>query len=127
MKHVATWFSAIFLVLGPASLQANDDGTGIVWDQISQNFGTATQGELVTIYFMYENHSDEPVTITEASPSCGCTVANYTETVQPGQRGFVQADLDTAGRLGAITRRVDVQFDNGHRVVLSFSGVIEAP
>lgn len=73
------------------------------------DFGEAVEGEIVKARFKLINTGNEPLTIIDAKPSCGCTVADYyKEPIAPGKTGWVEASVDTDGRPGELTKSVTV-------------------
>ncbi|MGD1893557.1 MAG: DUF1573 domain-containing protein [Cyclobacteriaceae bacterium] len=79
------------------------------WDATSHNFGDIKPQQPQTIAFTFTNKTKQPVVITQAKGSCGCTVANYTqEPIAPGEVGTVKATYNAAS-LGAFSKTVAVK------------------
>jgi hypothetical protein len=58
--------------------------------------------------FKFKNVGDEPLVITSARGSCGCTVPTYTEqAIQPGKEGEIKVTYAT-DRVGPFTKGVSV-------------------
>jgi hypothetical protein len=73
------------------------------------DFGEAIEGEIVKARFELTNTGDEPLTIIDAKPSCGCTVADFSkDPIAPGKKGWVEANVDTDGRPGDLVKSVTV-------------------
>ena len=71
------------------------------WDQIMYNFGTIKQGEFVNYTFKFTNNGTEPLTISNASASCGCTVPQWPrEAIAPGATGEIVVRFDSKGKSG---------------------------
>jgi hypothetical protein len=65
------------------------------------NFGTIKQGEKVVHEFVFENTGKEPLMITEAHGSCGCTVPDYPkEPIMKGEKKVIKVTFDSAGKMG---------------------------
>ncbi|MDL2228344.1 DUF1573 domain-containing protein [Bacteroidales bacterium OttesenSCG-928-K03] len=66
-------------------------GPKIEFDNTSHNFGEILVGAKdVTHDFIFTNTGDEPLMITNAKATCGCTVPKWTKTpVMPGETGTV--------------------------------------
>lgn len=66
----------------------NDDANqaSFKFETEEHNFGTIKQGESVTYEFKFSNTGNEPIIITKAEGSCGCTVPIYPkEPIMKGQ------------------------------------------
>lgn len=73
------------------------------------DFGEVIEGELVRAKFEIKNTGKVPLKIFEVKPSCGCTLAEYTkEAVEPGKSAWVEAEVNTAGMSGGISKTVTV-------------------
>ena len=56
----------------------------------THDFGKIPQGKPVTVEMRFTNVGDEPLIISSVEPTCGCTVAKYTQTpVKKGEIGSV--------------------------------------
>ena len=74
----------------------------------THDFGKIEQGKPVTHEFAFKNTGTEPIIITDASASCGCTKPSWSkEPVAPGQTGKVSATFNAAG-MGPFTKTVTV-------------------
>ena len=103
--------------------------TTIKWIDTLQNFGTVDKGEKVKITFKFENDGSKPLFITNVSPSCGCTVADYTkDAILPGKEGAVTGEFDSNhGSAGHIHKSIMVTSNskNKPRSVLIFEGEVK--
>ncbi len=85
------------------------EAKSLSWNATSHDFGDIKHQQPKTISFTFTNNSDEPVIITEAKGSCGCTVASYTQQpIAPGEEGTVKATYNAA-KLGAFSKTVAVK------------------
>lgn len=104
--------------------------TTAVWTDSLQNFGTVEKGKQVKIVFHVKNTGTKPLFITSASPSCGCTVADFTKSAIPvGSTGEVNASFDSNhGAAGGIHKTIYVVSNtNPASTKLVFEGkVLEA-
>lgn len=83
--------------------------TSIQWLDSVQNFGKLTEGEKVIISFHFKNTGNKPLVITNVNASCGCTVPEKPEApVPPGGEGVIKAEFNSAGRVGANSKYVNV-------------------
>jgi hypothetical protein len=83
--------------------------TTIKYEQESFDFGVVNEGDLVTHVFKFKNTGNEPLTITNAKASCGCTVPNWSkEPVAPGASGEIKVEFNSKGKPGNQSKRVTV-------------------
>lgn len=73
------------------------------------NFGKITDGEKVEYNFRFLNTGNNPLIITSASASCGCTIPEKPEEpVKPGETGFLKVVFNSKGRVGEVHKDVYV-------------------
>lgn len=66
-----------------------------------RDFGKVLPGQKLTHRFTFTNTGTADLELRQVKPSCGCTIANYTQTpVKPGEKGFVELVFDTEGKMG---------------------------
>jgi hypothetical protein len=70
--------------------------------------GTVPVGQPIEVVFTIRNLGGAPLEITQVRPACGCTVAEYDETIAPGGSGTVRAVVDTKSELGPNAKAVTV-------------------
>lgn len=82
--------------------------TAIQWlDSTTQDLGKVKEGQVLEISWRFKNTGNKPLIITNASASCGCTVAEKPEEpIAPGGEGLIKAKFDSKGREG--TQHKDV-------------------
>src|SRR5689334_6062366 len=56
-----------------------------------KDFGTVAKGEKLDWSFEVKNTGTTDLEIIAAKPTCGCTVADFTKLIKPGQAGKVTA------------------------------------
>ena len=93
-----------------------------VWDA-----GKVIPGDKVVHDFVLRNEGTAPLTVTDVRPACGCTVAEFDETIAPGATGKIHAVLDTASFSGAIAKGITVLTDDPAqpRVELTVKATVE--
>jgi hypothetical protein len=119
----------ICLVSGVVSLTGYSQSktAAISFYETSFNFGDIQEsGGLKTHNFEFTNTGGEALVIQNVSTSCGCTTPDWTkEPVMPGQKGFVSAAYNPAGRPGSFEKYITVQSNAEPAVVkLTISGVV---
>lgn len=87
--------------------------TSIEFAETEYDFGTVTEGEKVTHVYKFKNTGQEPLIISNAKATCGCTVPNWPrEPIAPGDDGELTVVFDTKnkGKVGGQlqTKRVTV-------------------
>ena len=84
--------------------------TNIQWiDPTYQELGKVKEGQVVEVTWRFKNSGNKPLIITNASASCGCTVADKPEEpILPGKEGIIKAKFDSKGREGMQRKEVYV-------------------
>lgn len=73
------------------------------------DFGKIKEGSLVEYSFRFKNTGSNPLIITNAVGSCGCTVAEKPEQpVLPGEIGYLKVKFDSQNRVGEAHKTVTV-------------------
>lgn len=69
------------------------------------------EDSVVSHDFTLRNTGQHPVRITSITPSCGCTVAELSETLlKPGQTSILKASYDPANRPGNFIKSIQIQY-----------------
>jgi hypothetical protein len=80
------------------------------------DFGKIKQNVPATATFVVTNISSEPLLIDQATPTCGCTISDYTKTpIAPGKTGTIKATYNAAA-LGHIDKTLTVKFAGANDV-----------
>jgi hypothetical protein len=87
----------------PNAQVVNDEPVGpltsIQFEQMEYNYGTINEGELVEHVFKFTNTGKEPLIISKASGSCGCTVPDWPKNpIPPGGQGEIAVKFDSKGK-----------------------------
>ncbi|MGE0561143.1 MAG: DUF1573 domain-containing protein [Flavobacteriales bacterium] len=65
------------------------------------DFGTITQGEVVSTNFKFKNVGKSDLIISSAQGSCGCTVPEWPkEPIKPGESGKIAVTFNSTGKQG---------------------------
>lgn len=93
------------------------------------NFGTIKQGESVTHDFEFTNTGTEPIIITSANATCGCTVPAWPkEPIAKGQKGTIKVTFNSAGKMGLQDKTVTINSNAKQSpMVLHLKGAVESP
>ncbi len=73
-----------------------------------KDFGTVPKGQKIEWAFEVKNTGTTDLEILAAKPTCGCTVADFTKIIKPGQTGKVTAHVDTTNFAGPISKSVQL-------------------
>jgi hypothetical protein len=88
---------------------AKADPAIIKFNEESHDFGKITEGEKVTHIFKFYNGSMQPLIITNAVASCGCTTPTWPKTpVLPGKEGEISVTFNSAGKQGLQDKQITV-------------------
>ncbi|HYV90814.1 MAG TPA: DUF1573 domain-containing protein [Chitinophagales bacterium] len=91
------------------------------WD-----FGDIPQGTPVTHVFEYSNSGKQPLIVSQATASCGCTTPVWTkEPVMTGKSGTVSVTFNAA-REGTFIKTVTVLSNTGNPKYLTIKGNVIA-
>jgi archaellum component FlaG (FlaF/FlaG flagellin family) len=86
----------------------NKNQAEITFEKETHDFALVTQNNPATYTFTFKNTGKEPLIITNASASCGCTTPEWTkEPIMPGKKGFVKATYNAAS-LGVFNKAINV-------------------
>lgn len=103
--------------------------TSIQWlDSVHQDLGKVKEGSVLEISWRFKNTGTKPLIISNASASCGCTVAEKPEEpIAPGAESIIKAKFDSKDRVGMQNKEVYVLANtngsNNHQ--LSFTVEVE--
>ena len=96
------------MAAAPNSNLASTDVAVAVVDNLVFDFGKIKQGVPATHEFSFVNKGKVPMIITNAQPSCGCTIPSWTkDPIPPGGSGYVKATYNAAS-VGAFDKSVTV-------------------
>jgi len=135
MKHLLG-ICAIFLMASfqlaaqttPAEPVANPDSKAVfALESDVVDYGTIDQGGEPLRLAKFKNTGTEPLIISGAKGSCGCTVPNWPkEPIMPGETSQIEIRYDTK-RVGAINKTVTVTSnDPAGKHVIRVVGTINA-
>ncbi|MGB6036007.1 MAG: DUF1573 domain-containing protein [Cryomorphaceae bacterium] len=99
-----------FTVMGGYAQEAKavTGGPEISVDKEVHDYGTIKQGANGTCEFALTNTGSEPLIISRAKGSCGCTVPEWPkEPIMPGESAVMTVRYDTK-RVGAINKSVTI-------------------
>lgn len=103
-------------------------GPQIEFDRTEHDYGEVEQGGDGTTEFVFTNTGTEPLIISKAKGSCGCTVPEWPkEPIAPGAKSAIKVKYDTK-RVGPISKSVTItsnSVDNS-TALLKIKGSVQA-
>ena len=88
---------------------AKADPAILKFNEESFDFGKITEGEKVTHVFKFYNGSTQPLIISNAVASCGCTTPTWPKTpILPGKEGVISVTFNSAGKQGLQDKQITV-------------------
>lgn len=83
--------------------------TNMDFSETEFDFGNLTAGESVTHMFKFKNTGKEPLVISNAKGSCGCTVPKWPkEPIAPGKSGEIEVKFDSKNKSGKQSKNVTI-------------------
>jgi len=111
-------YTVLFFAAGAGMANAQDKAAGasadgnqaeMTFDAEEFNFGTIKQNDLVNHEFVFTNTGKEPLIITEAHGTCGCTVPQWPkEPIKKGEKGVIKVTFNSAGKMGMQDKTVTI-------------------
>lgn len=119
------------LVNNPKSASSNnpEDAPSIKFENANHDFGKTMQGERLSYAFKFTNVGKKDLLISQASASCGCTVADFPQNpISPGGTGNITVVFDTKGLKGYQSKSINV-FANTipNQISLGITAMVEIP
>ena len=97
------------------------------FDVEEYNYGSIKQGESVSYEFVFTNTGKEPLIISNAQASCGCTVPQWPkEPIKKGEKGSIKVSFNSTGKMGMQDKTVTITSNakSGNKV-LHMKGNVE--
>ncbi len=83
--------------------------TVMTFTETEFNFGKVKAGEKVEHEYSFKNTGKEPLVISNAKGSCGCTVPEWPkEPIAPGATAKIRVNFDSKGKSGPQTKQVTI-------------------
>jgi len=110
MKRFTTFLcTLLFGMLLMAQAEANPNAAEFRFDNERHDFGEIDEGPKVTHEFSFTNVGKEPLIITNARASCGCTVPKWPkEPILPGQSSSIKVEYNTKGRPNSFNKAITI-------------------
>lgn len=113
----------------PSAAPANPNAPDFKFNEEEFNFGTIKQGETVTHEFTFVNTGKDPLIISSAQGSCGCTVPTWPkDPIAKGASSTIKVTFNSAGKMGMQDKTVTIQSNaKTNPKVIHMKGNVEAP
>lgn len=99
-----------------------DKLAAIEFEELEFDFGEVIEGQKVVHEYRFTNTGENPLVITSAKGSCGCTVPEYPkDPISPGASAVITVNFDSEGRVGPANKTVTLQANtspNTHTLIL---------
>ena len=111
----------------PAAPVVNPNAAEIKFEKETHDYGTITQGADGSCEFKFKNTGKEPLVISNAQGSCGCTVPSWPkEPIKPGETNVIKVHYDTK-RVGGINKSVTITSNaKNSPIVIHITGTVNA-
>jgi len=102
------------------------NGPEIAFENETYDFGVLKQGAPCMIDFKFKNTGKEPLVVTHAQASCGCTVPESPkDPIQPGGTGVIKVRYDS-NRIGSFEKAITVTSNaKTQQKILHIKGKVE--
>lgn len=93
----------------PATTQPTGPMTTMTFAETDFNFGTVLEGEKVSHTYKFTNTGNEPLILSNAQGSCGCTVPKWPrEPIPPGESADIVVEFNSQGKRGTRNQKVTI-------------------
>lgn len=101
--------------------------TEMTFTETEFDFGTVTEGEKVSHTYTFKNTGDEPLILSNAKGSCGCTVPKWPkEPIPVGGSGEVVVEFNSRGKAGDRNQKVTITGNtNPAQTIIYLKGKVE--
>lgn len=83
--------------------------TSVSFSEERFNFGSVVEGEKVAHTYSFTNTGKEPLILSNARGSCGCTVPKWPrEPIQPGESADIVVEFNTQNKQGQRSQKVTI-------------------
>jgi hypothetical protein len=114
MVHRTLFVFGILAAAGPLTAGEAEK----FFSEKTKDFGTVAFGPTMVHHFKITNTTSQPVLITGARVSCGCTSASIpVNTLRPGESTYMTAQMDTKRFIGPKEVYIFVDFSQPHESV----------
>jgi hypothetical protein len=104
-----------------------DEAAQITFDEEVFDFGDIVEGDVVEHVFKFTNTGKNPLVISNAKGSCGCTVPVWPrDPIAPGQKGEIAVKFNSTGKHGEQNKKVTISANTlPNKTVIRVVGGVE--
>lgn len=99
------WIAALLLAVHPPCQAAAEGAPSAVVHEARYAFEPVMEGKSVVHDFVVENQGTASLEILNIKTGCGCTTADFTRTIPPGEKGNITIKANTQGYGGHVFDR----------------------
>ena len=109
IKHLSFLIATFLTINSFVQAIAISQGAEISFDKSTHDYGQIEKSANGECVFVFTNTGNQPLKISNAKGSCGCTVPQWPrEEIAPGSTGEIRVRYDTK-RVGVINKSVTIQ------------------
>lgn len=83
--------------------------TVMAFDETTFDFGSVQEGEKVSHTYKFKNTGEEPLILSDAKGSCGCTVPKWPrEPIAPGAEAQITVEFNSKNKKGKRNQKVTI-------------------
>lgn len=99
------------------------------FEKMEYDYGKIKQGEVVTKEFKFKNTGKQPLIISSAQGSCGCTVPEWPkDPIGPGKSGVIKVTFNSTHKSGLQDKTVTIKSNaKEETMVLHMKGEVILP
>jgi hypothetical protein len=109
---------ALFTVVGMSAQEkpaaaavapVNPNAPSFKFEVEEYNFGKLEQGKSVSYDFKFKNVGKEPLMISDATATCGCTKPSFAkDPIKPGGSGVISVTFNSTGKSGTQDKAITI-------------------
>ena len=125
-KHILLLLTTLF-AMNVVAQEIEKNGPLIHFNDKIYNYDTISRGSSGECFFEFENIGDEPLIITSAFSSCGCTVPSWPkEPILPNKKGEIKIKYNTE-KFGRFSKVIVVKSNStvNEKTILRINGVVK--
>tara|TARA_B110000091_G_C13751499_1_gene447880 strand:+ start:962 stop:1426 length:465 start_codon:yes stop_codon:yes gene_type:complete len=106
--------------------EINIGAASITFDKTEYDFGIVNEGDIVSTVYKVTNSGKTDLIITNAQPSCGCTVPVWPrEAIKPGETADIAVKFNTKGKPNRQSKTITLSTNTAvGSEVLKLSGMV---
>ncbi len=126
MKRLVLLTTAMILSIATKAQKVGHNGAVIAFSNTIYSYDTISKGSNGDCVFEFTNIGDEPLIITSAFSSCGCTVPSWPkEPILPNKKGEIKVKYNTE-KTGSFSKVIVVKSNSAdnEKTILRINGVV---